>query len=234
MHRKRLSAARRRLVLGARAAVAAVMAGPAIAVAQVPGAPTLQNAFANPGLAIAGNVAGGRGEGGGQSFYGAAAGYGLMGGRLLVSGAAGMQRANDATRGAYGARLAAAVWGSEGGALGAAAFAGVGGAPRTHDAGDIETNAAVMSIPAGVTIGYRRALGETRGISGYASPIYRWTRLKSSDVSSTTGSFSVGLGVDVSLTRSLGATVGAEVGGGKSGGSSSTTWGLALSFVPGR
>jgi hypothetical protein len=85
-----------------------------------------------------------------------------------------------------------------------------------------------------VTIGYRRALGETRGISGYASPIYRWTRLESSDVSTTTGSFSVGLGFDVSLTRSFGATVGAEVGGGKSGGSSSTTWGLALSFVPGR
>ena len=236
MYRKRLSTARRRMALGARAAVAAVLAGPAMAVAQVPGAPTLQNAFANPGLAVAANFAGGGGGGGGQSFYGAAAGYGLMGGRFLVSGAAGMQRANDATRGAYGARLAAALWGSDGGALGAAAFAGVGGAPRTRDAAGIETNAAVMSIPAGVTIGYRRALGETRGISGYASPIYRWTRLESSDVSTTTGSFSVGLGVDVSLTRSFGATVGAEVGGGvgKSGGSSSTTWGLALSFVPGR
>jgi len=234
MYRKRLSTACRRMTLGVRAAVVAVMAGPAMAVAQVPGAPTLQNAFSNPGLAIAGNFAGGGGAG--QSFYGAAAGYGLMGGRFLVSGAAGMQRANDATRGAYGARLAAAMWGSDGGALGAAAFAGVGGAPRTRDAAGIETNAAVMSIPAGVTIGYRRALGETRGISGYASPIYRWTRLGSSDVSTTTGSFSVALGVDVSLTRSFGATVGAEVGGGggKSGESSSTTWGLALSFVPGR
>lgn len=206
----------------------ALLAIPGMMEAQVPGTPALQNAFANPGLAVAGNFGGG----GGQSFYGGAAGYGMMAGRLLVSGAAGMQRANDATRGAYGARVAAALWGSEGGSLGAGVFAGIGGAPRTSNELDVETNPAIMSIPLGATVGYRRALGETRGISAYASPIYRWSRMEASGVSASSGSFTVALGLDVGLTRSFGATVGAEFG--DVDGSSSTVWGLALSFVPGR
>ena len=80
----------------------------ASAAAQVPGAPVLQNAFANPGLAIAANFGGGAG----QSFYGAAGALGLGGGKLQVSGAAGAAHANGATRGAYGARLSASIWSS--------------------------------------------------------------------------------------------------------------------------
>jgi hypothetical protein len=53
----------------------------AAAGAQVPGAPVLQNAFANPGWAVAANLAGGSG----QSFYGLATAMGLMTGQLQLS-----------------------------------------------------------------------------------------------------------------------------------------------------
>jgi hypothetical protein len=180
---------------------------------------------------VAANFAGG----GGQSFYGAAAGYGLGTGRIMASAAAGVQRANDATRGAYGGRVAATVWSSAGGALGAAAFAGIGGATRTRDGAGVVTNSATMIIPVGLTVGYRRALGATRGISGYVSPLYRWTRLQDTTVSSG-GNFGVSLGVDASITQSFGATIVVELGRSGSGTArkTSSAMGLALSFVPGR
>lgn len=205
-------------------ALTATLLAPLTLGAQVPGTPALQNAFGNPGLAVAGNFGGG----GGQSFYGAAAAYGMMGGRLQLSGGAGVQRANETTRGAYGARATAMVWGSEGGALGASAFVGVGGGARTRDEADVVTNPAIMSIPVGVTVGYRRPMG-SRGISVYGSPIYRWTRVEDEAGSATDTQFSLAAGLDIGLTRSFGATVGAEFGG-----TNSTIWGLALSFVPGR
>ena len=198
------------------------------AAAQVPGSPVLQNAFANPGLAVAANVTGG----GGQSFFGAAAGYGMGSGRLQLSGAAGVQRASSATRGAYGARLSATAWTSAGQGLAVGAFAGFGGAARTRNAADSVTNPAVVIVPVGLTVGYRRSIGATRGISVYGSPLYRWTRAEATTVS-TSGKFGGAAGLDVALTQSFGATIGAAFGAGGSG-SSSTTFGLALSFVPGR
>lgn len=199
------------------------------ATAQVPGVPVLQNAFANSGLAFAANF----GAGGGQSFFGAAAGWGLGGGRLLASGAAGVQRANEATRGAYGARLAATLWTSAGGALAAGGFAGIGGAPRTRNDADVETNAAQLTIPVGVSIGYRRALGRVRGFSVYGSPMFKWSRATVGEVSSTGGSFAGALGVDFALTRAIGLTAGGEFGK-SSGGSNGSLVGFAVSFVPGR
>lgn len=211
-------------------AVMTVAATVAIAEAQVPGEPVLQNAFANPGLGVAANFGGG----GGQSFLGAAAGYGIGSGRLQLSGAAGVQRSNGATRGAYGGRVAATVWTSAGQSLAAGAFAGLGGAVRTRDGAGTVTNPAVMAVPVGLTIGYRHSLGQTRGMSAYLSPVYRWTRLQSV-ATTTTGSFGGALGLDVSLTQSFGATVGAEFGKSSGTGSgTSSTFGVALSFVPGR
>ena len=196
--------------------------------AQVPGAPVLQNAFLNPGLGVAGNIAGGSG----QSFYGVAAGWGLGGGKLQVSAAAGAQRANEATRGAYGGRAAFRIWSSRGGSLGAAAFAGFGGAPRTRT-GTVVTNAAVMTVPAGATLAYQRSLGQ-RGISVYASPFYSWTRMDDGTTSSS-GTFRGALGVDFSVTQSIGVTLGGELGGsGGSGGGTSSSFGGAITFVPGR
>lgn len=201
----------------------------ASAAAQVPATPVLQNAFANPGLAVAANF----GSGTGQSFYGAAAAWGLGSGKLQVSGAAGAARSNGATRGAYGGRLAASVWSSSGGALGVAAFGGVGGAPRTQTAG-VVTSPAVMSVPAGVTLGYRHPLGNSRGLSAYVSPFYRWMRTDSGTVVSR-GSMRVSFGLDFAFSPSFGATFGAELG--QSGGGSAAsagTLGAAISFVPGR
>lgn len=206
---------------------AALFGGINGAEAQVPGLPVLQNAFSNQGLAFAGNF----GSGSGQSYYGGAAAWGLGStGGFLVSGAAGAQRVNGATRGAYGGRLSVRVWESTGG-FGAAGFAGVGGALRTRT-GSVLTNPAVTMIPVGASLGYRRALGSTRGLSAYVSPFYRWVR-SDSDVVSNSGSIRVSGGVDVSLTPSIGVTLGAE-GGGTSGGSGgSGAFGVGLTFVPG-
>lgn len=206
----------------------ATMAVASAAGGQVPGVPVLQNAFANPGVAFALNVGGG----GGQNFFGAAGGLGLSGGRFLVSGAAGVQRANQSTRGAYGARVSASVWTSSGGALGVGAFAGVGGAPRTRDDNSVTRNSAVFNIPAGLTIGYRRPLGDTRGFSVYASPMYRWARTEANDVSLSSGNVAGAVGVDFAVSQSIGVTAGAEFG--RSAGATSSTYGLAVTFVPGR
>ncbi|MGH7637066.1 MAG: hypothetical protein ACREOK_05390 [Gemmatimonadaceae bacterium] len=188
----------------------------------------LQNAFANPGLAVAANFGGG----GGQSLFALAAGWGL-GERILLSAAAGAQRANDATRGAYGGRASMNAWTSAGGggSLGVAAFAGVGGAPRTRSDG-VMTNAAIFTIPVGLSLGYRKNLGTTRGISAYASPMYRWTRLTTDDDGTVSDSnFRFALGLDFSFNPSLGVTVGGEFGSRSSEGSS--TLGAAVSWVPG-
>jgi hypothetical protein len=199
--------------------------------AQVPGAPVLQNAFSNAGLAFAANV----GSGSGQSYFGLAAGWGLgSDGRFSVSGGAGAQRANDATRGAYGARAAMRLWSSSGGSLGAGGFVGLGGAPSTS-ANDVVTNPSVMMIPAGVSVGYRRPMGTRRGISAYVSPFYRWVRSDSGAVASS-GSVRVSGGIDFSMSPSLGVTVGGEFGGGDksaAGKKSSGAFGAAVSFVPG-
>ena len=213
-----------RVVVAAVATVATAVG----AAAQVPGAPVLQNAFANPGLALAANFGGG----GGQSFYGAAAGWGLGGGKFLVSGAAGVGRSNGSSRGAYGARAAMSVWSTSGGSLGVSAFAGIGGAPSTKQDG-IVNNAALTNLPAGVTIGYRRALG-SHGLSAYASPFYRWSRADFGPTTESSGSMRVAAGIDYGLSASLGLTVGGEFGGANADGKSSGIFGAAISFVPGR
>ena len=209
-------------------AAIATAATAAIATAQVPGAPVLQNAFANPGIAIAANFGGGSG----QSFYGAAAAWGLWNGRFQVSGAAGVGRANGSTRGAYGGRAAMSLWSTSSGALGLGAFAGFGGAPSTKADG-VVNNPAVMNVPAGVTVGYRHSLG-SHGLSAYASPFYRWTHADFGPTTTSTGSMRVAAGVDFGLSASLGLTVGGEFGGNTADGKSSGLFGAAVSFVPGR
>lgn len=199
------------------------------AAGQVPGVPALQNAFSSPGLAVAGNYAGG----GGQSFFGAAAGYGFGSGRILASAAAGAQRANGSTRGAYGGRAAMNLWTSSGGSLGAGAFVGIGGAMRTRQ-GNVTSNPAVIHVPAGISVGYRRSLGATRGMSVYASPLYRWTRINADTVSTTTGAIAGAVGLDFAISQSFGLTVGAEFGKASGSSRANSTIGVALSFVPGR
>lgn len=214
------------------AGLLAVAAANGALAAQVPGAPVLQNAFGNPGLVVAANFGGGSG----QSYYGAAAAWGIgTEGRLSISGGAGAQHRNGSTRGAYGARVAARIWSTRGGALGVGGFAGFGGAPRTRT-GTLVTNPAVMMIPAGVSVGYRRALGTKRGMSAYLSPFYRWVRADGGAVVSG-GAMRISGGLDFSFSPSWGVTVGGDLGG--AGGStaaggqkSSGALGAAISFVP--
>lgn len=208
-------------------AISVTLVAMSTALGQIPGAPVLQNAFANPGLAVAANFGGG----GGQSLLALAAGWGLGSGRILVSAAAGAQRVNEATRGAYGGRASMTAWTSAGGSLGIAGFAGIGGAPRTR-ANDVMTNPAIFTVPLGLTVGYRRNIGTARGISAYASPIYRWTRLTADDDGTVSdNNFRFALGLDFSFNPSLGVTVGGEFGSRSSEGSS--TLGAAVSWVPG-
>ncbi|HEY8175117.1 MAG TPA: hypothetical protein VIF32_05480 [Gemmatimonadaceae bacterium] len=96
------------------------------------------------------------------------------------------------------------------------------------------TNPAVMSVPAGLTLGYRHSLGTSRGLSAYVSPFYRWMRTDSGTVVSR-ASMRMSLGLDFAFSPSLGATFGAELGQ-SSGGSAASAgiFGAAISFVPGR
>jgi hypothetical protein len=201
--------------------------------AQMPGVPVLQNAFTNRGLAFAANFGGG----GGQSVAGAAAAWGLGGtpdgdGRLSVAAGAAVQHVNDATRGVYGARAAARLWSSSGGALGFGGFAGFGGAPRTRSATAV-TNPAVMIVPVGLSASYRRAIGARRGMSLYASPFYRWSRAEADAVVST-GTIRFSAGFDFALSRAFGITIGGEFGGKTNGTNEAGTIGGGFSFIPGR
>lgn len=198
------------------------------AAAQVPGAPVLQNAFANPGFAVAANF----GSGTGQSYFGAAGAWGMGSGRIQLSGAAGAQRANGSTRGAYGGRVAASVWSSSGGALGLAGFAGVGRASSTRLNG-VLTNPAVTNLPVGLTVGYRRPLGATRGLSAYVSPFYHWSRTDAGGTIVSGGTLRGALGLDFAFSPSLGITVGGDFGG-KRGTTDTGLFGVGISFVPGR
>ena len=193
---------------------------------QVPGVAVLQNAFTSRGLAFAGNF----GSSKGQSYFGAAAGWGL-GNRFMVSAAAGAQRANNATRGAYGGRATMGVWSSAGGALGAAAFVGVGGAARTR-VNNVVTNAAVMSVPVGASVGYRRSMGARGSISGYASPFYSFSRVDAGTGVVSGNAFRTSVGIDVGFNQTFGASIGGEFGAGRANGNG--VLGAAITFVPGR
>lgn len=208
-----------------------IMAGLLIALpaqGQVPGVAVLQNAFTSRGLAFAGNF----GSSTGQSYFGAAAGWGI-GNRLMVSAAAGAQRANNSTRGAYGGRATMGMWSSAGGSLGAAAFVGVGGAARTR-VNNVVTNAAVMSLPLGASIGYRRGMGARGSISGYVSPFYSWSRVDAGAGVVSSNAFRTSVGIDVGFSQNLGASIGGEFGAGRGGGSRNGVLGAAITFVPGR
>jgi hypothetical protein len=95
---------------------------------------------------------------------------------------------------------------------------GVGGA--SLDVGDAAGTAAdstddklkLLHVPVGVAVGYRRALGATRGISVYAAPIYSWNRSTLGDSSTSRGVLRVSVGLDVALIRSVGLTLGYETG----------------------
>jgi hypothetical protein len=198
--------------------------------AQLPGLPVLQNAFVGPGFAAALNAGGG----GGATAYAAALGWAPGSARFQVSIGAGAHVSEGETGGAFGARIAVPVFSLMNGNLGIAAFAGVGGAqgPRVQGA-----RVGLGQAPIGAAVGYRRALGATRGVSIYAAPFFGYFRNDFGDRTESAGLFRVSIGGDFALTRAIGLTAGVEAGATRSGdgpGAAGVIWGAGVSYAFGR
>jgi hypothetical protein len=218
--------------LGRTAAFALIQLGwSATANGQLPGLPVLQNAFVGPGFAAA--VNGGSGSGG--SAYAAALGWSPRSARFQVSVGVGAHVASGETGGAFGARAGVPVFSRMNGALGVAAFAGVGGAqgPRVQGA-----RVGLGYAPIGAVVGYRRAIGATRGFSVYAAPFFAYFRNDYGDSTASKSLFRVSVGGDFALTRAIGLTAGLELGGTGEGegrpGPSGAVWGAGVSYAFGR
>ncbi|MEO5568970.1 MAG: hypothetical protein ABIR92_10785 [Gemmatimonadaceae bacterium] len=194
--------------------------------AQMPGAPVLQNAWAAPGIVIAGNIAGGSGS----NVYAGAVGWAPSSGRFQVSGGAGMQSRSGASRTVYGARLALPLKQIMSGKVGIAGFAGIGGGPAK--AGDTTSSTSV--IPAGLAIGYRQAIGTSgRGISAYVDPSYQ----HHTGSNGSKGYIRVAGGLDAGISPRYGLTVGFESGARADNGTvgpSGTLYGVGVSMKLGR
>jgi hypothetical protein len=202
----------------------------AVADGQLPGLPVLQNAFVGPGFAAAINGGGGAGS----SAYAAALGWAPGSARFQVSVGAGAHVGSGETGGAFGARVAVPVFSLMNGNLGVAAFAGLGGArgPRVQGA-----RVGLGQAPVGAAVGYRRALGATRGVSVYAAPFFAYLRNDFGDSTSSEGLFRISIGGDFALTRAIGLTAGLEAGATRRGtgpGRSGVVWGAGVSYAFGR
>lgn len=219
---------------------------PVVAGAQMPNSPVLQNVWASPGIVGAVNMAGGSGG----SLYGLAAAWTPGSGRFQVSAGGGFQ-SRPANQGggsglAYGARVALPL-GSAAGSFGFGFFAGAGGG--TQRLRHIDTTSAalttigtttdttwtttsVVQVPVGASVGWRKGIGATHGISVYASPAYVFV----SGGGSRAGVMRAAIGADVGITQSIGVTAGFEMGQSRSVGSvgpTGTLWGFGVSYALG-
>ena len=172
------------------------------ALAQMPGVPVLQNAFANPGLTIAVNY----GSGDDLRAYAGAVAWAPTSTRFQVTGGFGAINPDPGDRtSAWGARAAVPITQSLAeGKLGIGVFAGVGGASQE--------GVSLLHVPAGASVSWRMRLGDRRGVSIYAAPFYSWTRASVDDESNSTGLFRTSFGLDITVVSSLGLTVGYELG----------------------
>jgi hypothetical protein len=200
---------------------------PAAGGAQMPGVPVLQNAFANPGITAALDVA----SQGGASTYGLAAGWAPGSARFQLSAGLGIQtRTKTPNRTVYGGRVNVPVYGTRGGSLGASLFGGLGALAGR----DLDSGLAKNVIPAGATISYRLNLGASHGVSVYGSPMYQWITRGGS--AGNTSVFRVSAGLDVAVTNAIGLTLGVELGQTGEPGSgkpTNTAFGAGLSYVLG-
>jgi hypothetical protein len=203
---------RRIVVLG----VALLLAGAARdGGAQMLGVPVLQNAFTNPGITVGVNV----GTGAGANAYGVAGAWSPLNGVVQLSGGIALHDPDaGSSRPTWGVRVMAPIPRVGGRSVGVAAFAGVG---ALRASGATET-----LIPVGVSVSYRRALGATRGISGYVAPFYSGSRFKQDSLSTSHGLFRVSVGVDAAVMPGLGVTVGYEGGARARDGEPGPTGGL--------
>ena len=194
--------------------------------AQLPGTPTLQNAFVNPGITAAVNFA----NLGGSSSYAAAGAWAPGSARFQLSAGLGFQtRSNSSTRTLYGGRLNVPIFGRDR-SLGISVFAGYGGL----SGGTIDSTVAKALIPVGATLSYRLGFGGSRGISLYGSPVYE--AVSRGGGGSNASVFRGTIGLDLGITSSIGATLGMELGSkydASTGKPSGTAFGAAISYVIG-
>ncbi|MBA3890703.1 MAG: hypothetical protein H0X64_09235 [Gemmatimonadaceae bacterium] len=202
--------------------------------AQMPGVPTLQNAWANPGITAAVNA----GMGGGSRAFAAAAAWAPRSGRFQLSAGGGLRQADDVGNGpAFGARLALPIWSFAGGAFGVAGFVGVGAAREPDREVLNERGGIAAQVPIGAAIGYRRAFSFIRGASVYGAPFYALNRVSVGDSSWSKGSFRFSVGTDVGITNRIGVTAGAEFGSSAAAGEPGPTgavYGVGVSMALGR
>jgi hypothetical protein len=192
----------------------------------MPGTPVLQNAFANPGITAALNVA----SLGGASSYVAAGAWAPGTAHFQFSGGIGVQtRTSSPTRTVYGARLNIPIIGATSN-FGASIFGGYGGL----SGGGIDSSTAKALVPLGATLGYRLTFGGNHGASIYGSPVYEIVTRGGG--AGNANVFRGALGLDIGITSAIGATLGIEFGqknDSESGKPSGTAFGAALSYVIG-
>jgi hypothetical protein len=197
-----------------------------VAQGQMPGTPTLQNAFANPGITAALDVSGL----GGASSYAAAGAWAPGSARFQLSAGVGIQtRAGTSSRTVYGARVNFPILGSTS-SFGVSAFAGYGGISGST----ADSSVTKSLIPIGVTGSYRLAIGTAHGVSIYGSPIYELVGRGGGAKGVST--FRGALGMDIGITAAIGATLGVELGKSEPAGSgkpSGTAFGAAVSYALG-
>lgn len=190
--------------------------------AQMLGAPVLQNAFTNRGFTVGVDF----GAGDEAHSYGGAVAWSPTNMKFQLSGGvAYLDRKNASGTATYGARLMVPVLNHRS-AFGVSPFVGMGGASF-----DGITD---WQIPLGITAGYRRAIGSTRGVSAYVSPFYSWARVRSHGVTDTHGLFRVSVGVDAAVLSSVGVTIGFETGARAGEGEPGATggiFGLGVSYA---
>jgi hypothetical protein len=207
-------------------AFAATLGVSAVASAQMPGTPTLQNAFANPGITAAVDVSG---LGAASSYAGALA-WAPGSARFQLSAGIGVQtRTGAPSRTVYGGRLNFPILGAAS-SFGVSAFAGYGGMSGAA----VDSTTIKSLVPIGVTGSYRLAVGSAHGLSLYGSPIYELVGRGGG--AGNVSVFRGALGLDIGITRSIGATLGVELGKTEAAGSgrpSGTAFGAAVSYAIG-
>jgi hypothetical protein len=170
--------------------------------AQLPLLPVLQNGFISSGTTVGINV----GSATNHTAYAVAASWAPRAERFAVTGGVGFFDATTGDRwSAYGARLVIPVISLREGSIGFAAFGGIGGG--RHD------TTSVVRVPAGLAVGYRHAIGDSRGISVYATPFFVWARESVGGRRGDSGNGArASLGLDIALARTFGLTLGYEFG----------------------
>lgn len=206
------------------AAIAAVLMATSSA-AQMPGTPTLQNAFVAPAGVVAFNFGGGPD---GQT-YGAAISYAPSSAKLLLAGGYGWRNGSGTNQnGVYGLRLAFPVGlGGATSSFGLAAFAGVGGGPQVTVR---DTISSTTEVPIGLAVGWRHFSGGSQGLSIYATPNYVFY----SGGTANGNLMRVGIGADIGISPVLGVTLGVELGGTRQatlGGPSGVLYGVGVSYA---